>query len=240
MRSPSGPSPCRRSKRRPSRPSLASATLPRTAPVSSEVRERIRRRIAELYTEVGTSSHRVASDSHELGWIIRRTCEYLEYYADDELKAAVIHHLRGIGAVEVDELLRRLKATAVRVEVRHFDGYTALQDLIRNPRRSGASLIMREITQVHTGKARRFAQLVRNLLLAAQYLGPEASAESPRPGGCLYLGAPGAAVPPVRGRPRRPRTRSARPGRRARQGVPRPADVEQDPRHRGPASARQP
>ncbi len=154
------------------------ATLPRTAPVSGEVRERIRRRIAELYTEVGTSSHRVASDSHELGWIIRRTCEYLEYYADDELKAAVIHHLRGIGAVEVDELLRRLKATAIRVEVRHFDGYTALQDLIRNPRRSGASLIMREITQVHTGKARRFGQLVRNLQLAAQYLGPESAAEA--------------------------------------------------------------
>ena len=155
------------------------AALPHAAAVSSEIRERIRRRIAELYTEVGTSSHRVASDSHELGWIIRRTCEYLEYYADDDLKAAVIRHLRGIGAIEVDELLRRLKATAVRVEVRHFDGYSALQDLIRNPRRSGAGLIMREISQVHPGKARRFGQLVRNLNLAAQYLGPEASAEAP-------------------------------------------------------------
>ncbi len=152
--------------------------LPRTVPVPAEVRERIRRRIAELYAEVATSSHRVASDSHELGWIIRRTCEYLEYYADDELKAAVIHHLRGIGAVEVDELLRRLKATAIRVEVRHFDGYSALQDLIRNPRRSGAALIMREIAQVHTGKARRFGQLVRNLHLGAQYLGPESAGEA--------------------------------------------------------------
>jgi class 3 adenylate cyclase len=149
--------------------------------IDDEVRGRVRRLVAELFHTVSTSEQRVESEAHELGWIIRRSCEYLEYYGDDELKAAIIRHLRGGGTASPEDLARRLKATAIRVEVRHFEGYSALADLIKNPHRPGTVLVIRELTRVKTGKGLLFSRLVRALHLAALFLGPESEGMRPRP-----------------------------------------------------------
>jgi class 3 adenylate cyclase/HEAT repeat protein len=149
--------------------------------IEDEVRDKVRRLVAELFRAVSASELRVESEAHELGWIIRRSCEYLEYYGDDELKAAILRHLRGGSETGAADLARRLKATAVRVEVRHFEGYSALGELIKNPQRHGVGLIIREMTRVRTGKGRRFNRLVRALRLAALFAGPEAAGGRPRP-----------------------------------------------------------
>jgi class 3 adenylate cyclase len=140
------------------------------AAVQPEVRARVMALVEELSKKLGTEGRRMASDSHELGWIITRSREYLEFYGEEEFKGSLLRWLKGLSADSEDGMLRLLKATAVRVEVRHFDGYSALADLIRNPKRSGVALVARELALAKTGKARVFWHLVRAIRLSSLFL----------------------------------------------------------------------
>ena len=142
------------------------------AAVQPSVRAAVMSKIAELHGQLTATGRRVSSDSHELGWLIMRSKEYLEYYGDEELKAALLRWLKGASQDTTADLMKMLKGTAVRVEVRHFDGYSALADLIKNPKRTGIALVARELALAKTGKNRVMWQLGRALRLAAVFLGP--------------------------------------------------------------------
>ena len=129
-------------------------------------------RVGELFKQLSASGRKVSSDAHELGWLIMRSKEYLEYYVDEELKAALLRYLKGTSTETPEGLMKMLKATAVRVEVRHFDGYSALVDLIKNPKRTGIALVARELALARTGKARVLWQLGRVIRLATVFLAP--------------------------------------------------------------------
>ena len=116
----------------------------------------------------------IVSESHELGWLIMRSKEYLEYNCDEEFKAALLRYLKGTSTDTEDELLKRLKGTAARVEVRHFDGYTAIAEIIKNHHRSGMALVTRELALAKLGKGLLFWQLIRAVRLARAILTSEA------------------------------------------------------------------
>ncbi|HEY9593386.1 MAG TPA: adenylate/guanylate cyclase domain-containing protein, partial [Spirochaetia bacterium] len=144
--------------------------------VSMNVRVALMSRVSELHKALAAEGRKVASESHELGWLIMRSKEYVEYYCDDEFKAGLLRWLKGASSDTEEGLLKMLKATAVRVEVRHFDGYSAVADLIKNPKRNGITLVTRELAVAKTGKSHQLWQLVRILRLAALFLSPASGA----------------------------------------------------------------
>jgi class 3 adenylate cyclase len=146
----------------------------RTATVP--LRGRVITFITEHFSKLREEGRHIASDSHELGWLIMRSKEYLEYYCDEEFKAALLRYLKGASTDSADDLLKRLKATAVRVEVRHFDGYTALAEIVKNPQRTGMGLVARELALAKTGRGLIFWQLIRAIRLAGVLLTPHAGA----------------------------------------------------------------
>src|SRR5271157_438580 len=153
------------------------------AAIQPAARVAVMSRVAELYRQLRVSGRKVSSDTHELGWLITRSKDYLEYYGDEDLKAALLRWLKGTSSDTADGLLKMLKATAVRVEVRHFDGYSALADLIKNPKKNGIALVARELALARTGKARVLWQLGRVIRLSTIFLapgGPAAEAQSLR------------------------------------------------------------
>ncbi|MGA2975270.1 MAG: adenylate/guanylate cyclase domain-containing protein [Spirochaetia bacterium] len=143
--------------------------------VLPETRAAVMSRVADLRKQLAAEGRKVSSDAHELGWLIMRSKEYMEYYCDEEFKAALLRWLKGASSDTAAGLQRMLKATAVRVEVRHFDGYSAITDLINNPKRTGIALVARELTLAKTGKSRQFWHLIRVIRLAAIFLSPAAN-----------------------------------------------------------------
>jgi class 3 adenylate cyclase len=140
------------------------------------VRGRLTAFITEQFNKLREEGRHIASDSHELGWLIMRSKEYLEYYCDEELKGALLRYLKGASTDTTDDLLKKLKASAVRVEVRHFDGYTALAEIIKNPQRNGMGLVARELALAKLGKGQIFWQLIRAVRLGTVVLAPQAGA----------------------------------------------------------------
>lgn len=129
------------------------------------IKKRIYSQIQELYRELSAPGRRAGSDSHELGWIISRSKEYIEYYAEEDFRQALLHYFKGSGYYTKDRVLAELKSSAIKVEVRHFDGYRAIVDIIQNPKRSGIGLITRELAIAKLGKREPFYRLIRNLRL---------------------------------------------------------------------------
>jgi hypothetical protein len=128
--------------------------------------ESIMNRTEQLFSQLQESGRKIFSDTHELGWLIVRSKEYLEYYGDERLRDAVVQHLRNKGSQSKVELLQRLKDSAVRIEARHLEGYNALVDIIKNPERSGGTLIARELILAKIGKGEIMYRLMRNLRLS--------------------------------------------------------------------------
>ena len=143
--------------------------------VGLTVRTAVMSRIADLYKQLAAEGRKVSSDTHELGWLIMRSKEYLEYYGSEDFKAALLRWLKGTSSDTAEGLMKLLKATAVRVEVRHFDGYSALADLIKNPKRTGIALVARELALAKTGKCRILWHLVRAIRLSTIFLSPGGS-----------------------------------------------------------------
>ncbi|HTU01726.1 MAG TPA: adenylate/guanylate cyclase domain-containing protein [Candidatus Sulfotelmatobacter sp.] len=134
--------------------------------------------VGELFRKLREEGRHIGSESHELGWLMMRSKEYVEYYCEEEFKAALLRYLKGASTDTENELLKRLKATAVRVEVRHFDGYTALAEIIKNPRRTGMALVARELAIAKPGKGLLFWRLIRAIRLARVVLTPAVGAAS--------------------------------------------------------------
>jgi len=153
------------------------------------VRAKVMSRVAELHKQLRAEGRHVSSDTHELGWLITRSKEYVEYYCDEDFKAALMRWLKGGSSGTEVELLKQLKATAVRVEVRHFDGYSAVTDIIKNPRRAGMALVARELTLAKTGKSKIFWHLIRVIRLATTFLMPAPSSEDAQSLHAIYAWA---------------------------------------------------
>jgi class 3 adenylate cyclase/HEAT repeat protein len=134
--------------------------------LSASIGRQITTRIQEEFASLSASAHREVSDSHELGWLISRSKEYVEYYADEDFRQALLHFLKGSGYYTRERILGDLKSTAVKVEVRHFEGYRALVDIIQNPKRPGIGLIARELAIAKLGKRKSLYRLIRNLRLS--------------------------------------------------------------------------
>ncbi len=140
-----------------------------TIKVSSVTGNKLIEKIKDLFQKVKQGSNRVVSDTHELGWLIVHSKEYLEYYGNEDFKHAIVSYLKGSGNYSMNALLRELRATAVKVEVRHFDGYNALTEIIKNPKRPGAALIARELAIAKLGKRRDMYHLMRNLYITRMF-----------------------------------------------------------------------
>ena len=136
------------------------------------LRSRLLSLVDELFNKLREEGRHISSDSHELGWLITRSKEYVEFYCEEDFKAALLRFLKGASTDTEDELLKKLKATAVRVEVRHFDGYTALAEIIKNPQRAGIALVARELALTKVGKGLLFKRLVRAVRLLRAMLTP--------------------------------------------------------------------
>jgi class 3 adenylate cyclase len=134
--------------------------------LGSQVKDRVSAQISLLFNQLKNSGSRGVSDDHELGWIIVRSKEYLEYYGDEQLKHGIVHYLKGSGNYRMEELLQLLKNSAMKVEVRHFEGYNALIDVVKNPKRSGTALIARELALAKLGKRDTMYHLMRNLRMS--------------------------------------------------------------------------
>ena len=134
--------------------------------LSSQLKNTINAQILDLYKQLSESGRRGVSDQHELGWIITRSKEYLEYYGDEDLKQSILNYIKGSGNYSPEELMLAVKNSAVKVEVRHFDGYNALIDIIRNPKRPGMAFVSRELSIARLGKRQLMYRLIRNLHLS--------------------------------------------------------------------------
>jgi class 3 adenylate cyclase len=139
----------------------------RTQDVSlrSDIKRKIHDSVREEFKKLTVTGRQVASDRHELGWMISRSKEYLEYYASEEFRRNLLGYLKEGSTSGGTRLLADLKETAVKVEVRHFDGYRALEDMIKNPKRSGIGLVTRELAIARLGKRRSLYRLIRLLYL---------------------------------------------------------------------------
>ncbi|HUX20083.1 MAG TPA: HEAT repeat domain-containing protein [Spirochaetia bacterium] len=126
---------------------------------------KLRTQSTELFKILSATENRTGSDTIELGWLILRSREYLEFYASQEFRQALVHYLKGGSYNTADDMLSMLKRSAERVEVKHFDGYRALGEIIKNPKRPGTALITREISIAKLGKHEPFGRLIRNLRL---------------------------------------------------------------------------
>jgi len=134
--------------------------------------QRIYTQVQDLFKTLSARGRQVTSDGHELGWLISRSRDYLEFYADEEFRQTLLNYLKGGACFTPDRLLAMLKATAVKVEVRHFDGYKALADVIRNPKLPGIGLVARELAIVRLGKRETLYRLIRNLRLTRLLITP--------------------------------------------------------------------
>ena len=131
-------------------------------------------RIEKLFTQIISTDRRISGDYHELGWMITRSCEYFEYYGDEEFRSSLLNYFKRSGNYTELDLLRALKNSAVKIEVRHFDGFKALIELIKNPDHQGMALVRRELSLVRTGKRRIMYQLIRNIRMTRLFQFPEA------------------------------------------------------------------
>lgn len=129
------------------------------------IRERLISQIRLLFGTLSGRDKSAVSDTHELGWLMTRAREYLEFYASKEFRSSLLHYLRGESHHGESDLITALKESAVRVEVGHFDGFRALSQIIRDPKRPGMALVTREIANARLGVRDPFNRLVRSLRL---------------------------------------------------------------------------
>jgi class 3 adenylate cyclase len=137
--------------------------------LSPHLKKKIVLQIKELFEQLSVSGGRGVSDQHELGWLITRSKEYLEYYGDNGLRQSILNYIKGSGNYSAEGLMLAVKRSAVKVEVRHFDGYNALLEIIRNPNRPGMAFVSRELSLAKLGKRKIMYQLIRNLHLSKMF-----------------------------------------------------------------------
>ncbi|MFW6137538.1 MAG: adenylate/guanylate cyclase domain-containing protein [Spirochaetota bacterium] len=143
---------------------------------SPEVKQNIGQKINDCYGKLHAKENRKVNDEHELGWLMARSREYMEFYGSEDLKHAVVGYLKGSGNYGMDDLIAWTRKTAVKVEVGHFAGYNALMNVIKNPNRAGKALIARELGLAKVGKNQLMRGLERCLYLSRLYQCDEWSA----------------------------------------------------------------
>ncbi len=127
--------------------------------------------IRALFEELAATDNREASLQAPLS-PGARSREFLEFYADEELKRTVVDHLKGTASATTREILASLRNSATRLEMCHIEGYRALMDIIGNPGRHVVGLLIRELAQARLGKRRVLHRLARCLRLSRLYSAP--------------------------------------------------------------------
>ncbi len=139
----------------------------RSASLTFELKGGVSANIRALFEELAASDRENAPPAAVSA--AARSREFLEFYADETLKRAVVEHLKGSGFCSVRELLTMVKNAATRLEICHLEGYRALIDIIGNPERHVLGLVIRELAQARLGKRRLMHRLVRCLRLSRLY-----------------------------------------------------------------------
>ncbi len=124
---------------------------------------RLRNDSEELFRGLTEPSSRQRSASGETNTLILRSREYMEYYVSEDFRRALMNYIEGASPHSAEDLLSMLKRTAERIEDRHFDGYRALAEIIRNP--PDARTVVRELSNVELGRRVLFGRLIRTLRL---------------------------------------------------------------------------
>ncbi len=105
--------------------------------------------------------------SHEMGQQIAKAKEYLELHFSNEAKKIFLDSIRtGATPALRRRSARALKDSAVRLEMRHFEGYGVMYSLLADPSRPGAPLFLRHLAAADTGKRGMLCRLMRALSLA--------------------------------------------------------------------------
>ena len=105
--------------------------------------------------------------SHETGRQIASAKEYLEFYFSEAAKRTFLDSIKsGSTPGARREGAQVLKASAVKLEARHFEGYSLLYSLIAEPGRPGIALFLRHLIHADTGKGRVMSRLKRCLSLS--------------------------------------------------------------------------
>jgi class 3 adenylate cyclase len=122
--------------------------------------------IAALFEELRDSREIDIDTSHETGLQIANAREYMEFYFDEEMKKTFLQSIKtGGSSAERRRCARTLKESAMRLEMRHFEGYRILHELLADPTRSGIALFIRHLSLARTEKRQVFGRLKRCLSL---------------------------------------------------------------------------
>jgi class 3 adenylate cyclase len=125
------------------------------------------RTIMQLFGELQKAGEQKPDAKSEIGWLSASAREYVEFYCGEELRKALLQALKvGSLPAQRERCVRELKASAVRVEVRHFEGYKFLHELLAKPDTSGIAVVIRQLSQARMEKRALFCRLKRCLALA--------------------------------------------------------------------------
>jgi class 3 adenylate cyclase len=132
--------------------------------------------LGESYDDLRKAVETDIDTSHEIGQQLANAKEYMELYFNEQAKKTFIDSIKSGGTPRLRrESAQVLKASAVKLEPRHFEGYSVMYSLIADPSRQGIALFLRHLTQADTQKRKVMSRLKRLLSLAR--LSPPADAK---------------------------------------------------------------
>ena len=132
--------------------------------------------IEESYDDLRKALETDIDTSHEIGQQLASAKEYMELYFSERAKKTFIDSIKSGGTPRLRrEGAQVLKASAVKLEPRHFEGYSIMYSLIADPGRQGIALFLRHLTYADTQKRKFMSRLKRLLSLAR--LSPPADAK---------------------------------------------------------------
>lgn len=150
------------------------ARAERSAPALPSL-SRLTAEIGESYDDLRKAVETDIDTSHEMGQQLASAKEYMELYFSERAKKTFIDSIKSGGTPRLRrEGAQVLKASAVNLEPRNFEGYSIMYSLIADPGRQGIALFLRHLTHADTQKRKVMSRLKRLLSLAR--LSPPADA----------------------------------------------------------------
>ncbi|HVP19777.1 MAG TPA: adenylate/guanylate cyclase domain-containing protein [Spirochaetia bacterium] len=131
--------------------------------------------IKSLFVQLLTAVEPDIDTSLEMGQQIAKAKEYLEFYFSNDARRIFLDSIKSGGTRSLRRRsARALKDSAVKLEMRHFEGYSIMYSLVADPSRPGVALFLRHLTSADIGKRGTLCRLKRALSLAR--LAPPADA----------------------------------------------------------------
>jgi class 3 adenylate cyclase len=156
--------------------SMASAARAERSALALPSLSRLHAAIGESYDDLRKAVATDIDTSHEIGQQLASAKEYMELYFSERAKMTFIDSIKSGGNPRRRrEGAQVLKASAVKLEARHFEAYSIMYSLIADPSRQGIALFLRHLTHADTQKRKVVSRLKRLLSLAR--LSPPADAK---------------------------------------------------------------